>query len=507
MQKIFTSTQIKAIDRYTIENEPVTSFDLMERASRSLFVNITRLVSRDRQIMVFAGTGNNGGDGLAVARMLAEDSYRVAVFVINISSVRSPEWERNLSLLAEAGNVHLMVIDRVEDLPFIPADTVVIDALFGSGLTRSPEGLAAETIRLINDSDSLVIAVDVPSGLPGEDSSNFDRSAVVRARHTLVLEFPRLSFFFEENHCFTGRWTVVPIDLHPMAVARTDTPYLLADKASVAGLLRRRSKFDHKGNYGHALLVAGSSGKMGAAVLAARATLRTGAGLLTCHIPARGYDIIQTAVPEAMAQTDKSDLCISGILSPSLYDAIGAGPGIGTDTQTQEAVHNLLEITACPMVIDADALNILALNKKWLELLGPRIILTPHPGEFARLAGESSSGYQRMTMQLAFSARYKCIVVLKGAHTMVTTPEGRVFVNSTGNPGMATAGSGDVLTGIILGLLAQGCQPENAAVTGVFLHGLAGDIAASEKCQESMIASDITENIHSAYTKIRQEVL
>jgi NAD(P)H-hydrate epimerase len=384
---------------------------------------------------------------------------------------------------------------------------VVIDAIFGSGLTRQPEGLPADAIRAINDSDSLVISVDVPSGLPGEDCCGFDRSVIIRADYTLAIEFPRLSFFFAENHIHTGRWSVVPIGLHQAAIEGTDTPYLFSGINSVAPMLRRRTTFEHKGDFGHALLVAGSQGKIGAAILAGKAVLRSGAGLLTCHIPGMGAQAMHAALPEAMVSCERSDRVVSEIPDPSGFKAVGIGPGLGTEQATLLALENFLKKNRQRVVIDADAINLISANRKLLDKLPDSAVLTPHPGEFARLAGESSNGFERLRKQVAFSQKHNCVIVLKGAYTSVSTPEGKVFFNSTGNPGMATAGSGDVLTGVILGLLAQGYSPENAAVSGVFLHGLAGDIAADKNCMESMIASDITDNLHAAYTKIHEQLL
>ena len=272
----------------------------------------------------------------------------------------------------------------------------------------------------------------------------------------------------------------------------------------MAPLLKKRNQFDHKGNFGHGLLASGSSGKMGAAVLGAGAALRTGIGLITCHIPSCGSIIIQSSQPEAMVRLDKSEKNISEIGITDSFSAVGIGPGLGTEPESQKALYNLLSECKKPMIIDADALNILSLNKKWLSLLPPGTILTPHPKEFERLAGNTDSGFARLKRQIEFSEDHNCIVVLKGAHTSITTPERKVLFNSTGNPGMATAGCGDVLTGILLSLLAQGYTPENAAVVGVYLHGAAGDIAAKESCFESIIASDIINSIGKAFNKIRE---
>ncbi len=507
IMKIFTSEQIRQIDSYTITNEPVSPHELMERASLELYARITAIINRNNEIIVFAGTGNNGGDGLAVARMLITSGYRARTYIINISPKRSAEWESNLKQLENIGGTTVSMVNDSASLPVIPSGTVVIDAIFGSGLTRSPEGLAAEAIRTINASDSVVISLDVPSGLPGEDSKGFDRDAIVKATFTLAIQFPRLSFMFAENNSFTGEWSTVPIGLHPAAIARTETPWCLTDAASIAPLLRNRSRFQHKGDFGHALLAAGSYGKMGAAILAARAALRTGAGLLTCHVPLKGHQIMQIAVPEAMVETDPSELLVSEIVNPGRFDAIGTGPGLGCKPNAQKGLKKLMSEYSGPLVIDADAINILGMNRDWLRMMRPGTILTPHPKEFSRIAGESGNGYDRLMRQIYFSTEYQCIVVLKGAFTSVSLPDGRVFFNTSGNPGMATAGSGDVLTGVVLGLLAQKYSPEDAAIIGTYMHGLAGDIAAARKCEESLIASDITENIYAAYTKIREQLL
>jgi NAD(P)H-hydrate epimerase len=507
MLKIYNSLQIRKIDEYTITHEPISPYDLMERASGELFSRITRLINRNSDIMVFAGTGNNGGDGLAIARMLVDAGYQAFAYIINVSSGRTPEWETNYQRLQSFGGTRATMVNDKPSIPVITSGAVVIDAIFGSGLTRQPEGVAAEAIMAINNSDSTVISIDMPSGLPGEDCNGFERQFIVKADYTFVIEFPRLSFFFAENNSFVGNWKVVPIGLHPTAIAGTDTPFRYVDSGHVARLLRKRGKFDNKGNFGHALLVAGSQGKMGAAILAAKAVLRTGAGLLTCHIPSNGATALHAALPEAMIDYDSSETLISEIPDSTGFNAVAIGPGIGTDDMTINALGNFLSGFSHPLVIDADAINIIGLNRHLLKLIPPSAVLTPHPREFARLAGESDNGFARLQKQIAFSREYSCTVVLKGAHTSVSTPDGKVYFNSTGNPGMATAGSGDVLTGVILGLLSQGYAAENAAVAGVFLHGLAGDIAAGNSCMEALIASDITDNLHAAYTKIQEQLL
>jgi hydroxyethylthiazole kinase-like uncharacterized protein yjeF len=363
--------------------------------------------------------------------------------------------------------------------------------------------LAAELIRKINMSGAKIISIDIPSGLFGEDNSANNYENIVKADFTLSFQFPKLSFMFAENTHYAGNWEVLNIGLNSNIISSSFSPYVFIENTDIAPLLKTRSKFDHKGDFGHGLLVAGSLGKMGAAIMGAEAALRTGIGLITCHLPACGGIIVQSSLPESMVIIDKSENYISDIGKTDIYNAVGVGPGLGVEPDSQKALFSLLSECKKPMVIDADALNILSVNKEWLSLLPEGTILTPHPKEFERLAGKTDNSFDRLRRQVEFSKEYNCIVVLKGAHTSVTTPEGRVMFNSTGNPGMAKGGSGDVLTGIILSLLAQGYTPENAAVTGVYLHGLAGDIAANELSIESIIASDIINCIGKAFNRIR----
>ncbi len=501
--KIFRSDQIREIDEFTINNEPIASVELMERAAVQLLKWYTRNFDRSRRIIIFAGPGNNGGDGLALARLLSANRYNVEVFYVMTSGKTSEDWNTNFQRLEKETTVIVNTIDNIEKFPLISFDDVVIDAIFGTGLHRPAEGMADLVIKKINQIECTVVSIDIPSGLFGEDNSINNPEAIIRADFTLSFQFPRLSFMFAENDKYVGEWSILPIGLNRNAIRNTETPYSFLENAFVLSLLRKRKKFDHKGTYGHGLLIAGSYGKMGAAILGANAALRTGIGLVTCHIPACGTQVIQTALPEAMVQVDKDERIFSDLDNTEPFNAIGIGPGIGTDTLTQKALHKLLLYRNQPMVIDADAINILGMNKKWLSALPHQTIMTPHIKEFERIAGKTDNGFQRLEKQVEFAVKYNCCVVLKGACTSIATPEGRVFFNSTGNPGMATAGSGDVLTGMILSLLAQGYSPEHASVAGVFIHGLSGDIAAAKSGCESIIASDIIHNIGNAFLKIR----
>ncbi len=367
------------------------------------------------------------------------------------------------------------------------------------------EGLAAEIVQKINTHHNIVISIDIPSGLMGEDNSENIAENIIQANFTITFQFPKISFLFAENEKFVGGWEVLPIRLHPDGIAQTQSIYFYTEREDILQILKKRLRFGHKGTYGHALLIAGSFGKMGAAVLASKSCLRSGVGLLTTQIPHLGYPIIQTAVPEAMASVDQHDYTFTEFPELAQFSAIGVGPGIGLKSNTKKALCELLEKSQVPLVIDADALNILAENKTWLEKLPENSILTPHPGEFKRLVGASSNSYENIQKQLDFSKKHKVVVVLKGAFTSISTPDGKLYFNSTGNPGMATAGSGDVLTGIILGLLTQGIQPEKAAVAGVYIHGLAGDLATKEISEISLVAGDIIEFLGKAFLSIEPD--
>ena len=500
--KLFTCKQIAGIDQLTMKLEPISSIDLMERASFKIADWLVHHIDRSKQVYLFAGPGNNGGDALAVARMLAGSNFKCTVYLADFGRELKGDPAINWKRLKEQDKLILKRIDSEDSIPEISDETIVIDGLFGSGLNKPLDGLAKKIVQRINQSEATIISIDIPSGLFGEDNSNNDVSGIIKASHTLTFQFPKLSFLFPENAQFIGDWTVLPIGLHPEAINQTESDYHFLTKEFISGKIKKRGKFSHKGTYGHALLIAGSYGKMGASVLASRACLRSGTGLLTCHIPQLGYEIMQNSVPEAMISIDSSETVFSEVPDLSPFSAIGIGPGLDKKQETQQALKTLLLAKPEKMVIDADALNILSENQDWYSFLPESTILTPHPKEFERLTEPSADSYKRLQKQLQFSAKYKVIVVCKGAHSCITFPDGRTFFNSTGNPGMATAGSGDVLTGIILGLLAQNYSPEDATLLGVYLHGLAGDQAATELGEYSLIAGDIISHLGKAFLQL-----
>ena len=502
--KILKSSQIREVDSYTIQNEPIKSIDLMERAALTITNWISKRISLENGVKIFVGPGNNGGDGLAIARQLSVKNYKVQVYLLKISDKLSPDSEINLERLQTLQKVSVHEIYSKANFPELQKDDVIVDGLFGSGLTRKLEGLPKELVQHMNNSGCKIIAIDIPSGLFGENNDENDQNGIINADYSLSFQMPKLSFMFPDNFKNVGNWEVLPIGLNQEFINKQDSDFYLMDEDYVKSKIIIRDKFSHKGTYGHVLLVSGSYGKMGAAVLGAHASLRTGSGLVTVHIPKIGYQIIQTALPEAMISSDWSDVIISNVPNIENYTAIGVGPGIGTKKNTQKALEDLFEKTNCPMVIDADALNIISERQELLSKIPKNSILTPHPKEFERLVGKSEGNYQRMIMQKEFAQKYNVFVVLKGAHTSIACPDGDIYFNNTGNPGMATAGSGDVLTGMILSLLGQSYEPKLAAIIGVYLHGLSADLAVVNIGQEALIASDIIHNIGKAFLKLEK---
>lgn len=500
MQKVFSIAQIREADRYTINNEPIDSIDLMERAAGACYNWIMYNVEgiENATIAVLCGMGNNGGDGLALARMLAKVGVKVEVYVIALSDKGSSDFEINRQRLSQVAGIVLKYIYSVSDLELSYAVTVVVDAILGSGLSRPIEGELEAIIKKINTFDARKIAIDMPSGLFADKSSV--ANIVFNAHHTLTFQFPKLPFFFPENGQFVGKFHVLDIGLHTQYIAQTPTKMYYVVDMEVPSVFKHRSKFSHKGSFGYALLVAGGMGKVGAAIFAAKGCMYTGCGLTTVHLPASAVNCMQVAFPEAMVSIDCDDNVFASLPADmDRYTAAGVGPGLGTDEKSVSALKKFLVEWNKPLVLDADALNIVGMNKEeMLPLLPHYTIITPHVKEFKRWIGEWSDDFERLEKQKTLAKDYGIIVVLKGANTSICCPDGEVYFNSTGNPGMATGGSGDVLTGIITSLLAQGVNAKQAAIFGVYLHGMAGDIAASDVGMVSMTASDICDGIKKA---------
>lgn len=500
--KILSAEQTRQADQYTIANEPIKSIDLMERASRAFVTWFESNFSRDKKIYVFCGTGNNGGDGLAIARILTFRKWDVAAMTIKKTGKKSQDFTINYLKLAEVRKV--FNIEKKEDLTFdIQQDDILIDAIFGSGLTRVVKGIHANVIQKINNSGAQVISVDVPSGLFIDQPST--GKSIILADHVVSFQLPKLAFMLPENGAFVKSWSIADIGLNQDFIENQPAAYEYVDSEMAQGLLKNRSRFAHKTSFGKALIMAGSYGKMGAAVLCARACVRAGAGLVTANIPGCGYEIMQMSVPEVMTLPGFDRKILTDIQDVSQFDCIGIGPGIGKHIDTYEVIAQLLKAYHRPIVIDADAINIIADERSFMKQLPEGSILTPHPGEFKRMVGFWNDDFERLEQQIAISKEYKVYIVLKGANTSISTPEGKVFFNSTGNPGMATGGSGDVLTGIITALLGQAYSPEHAALLGVYLHGLAGDIAVEFLGEESLAAGDIIDYLPQAFTELKNK--
>ncbi len=486
MKKILNASQIRALDAYTIQHEPIASIDLMERASWAFVACLRKHFEHLPSFEIYCGLGNNGGDGLAIARLLHERGCKVKVWVVRHAKDVSIDFFENYKRLQA-----LMPIEELHDMQAWVApssDTLIVDALLGSGINRPVKGILQDLIHTLNLLPNTKIAIDIPSGLY-VDAPIEKQAVVLQAQLTISFQVPKLAFFLPENHEYVGEWEVVDIGLSEGYQAMLVSDYFYTAEVAI----KKRAKFTHKGTFGHALLLAGKKGSLGAAILAAKACLRSGVGLLTTYLPACGYEIMQTSVPEALCNTDTHTELLTELPDLSLYQAIGVGCGIGKAPATAQMLETLVKRAVCPLVLDADAINLLAEMPHLWSLLKPNTILTPHPKELQRLLGKWENDYERLRKTQDFCKKHKVIIVIKGMYTAVVSSEGKVYFNTTGNAGMATGGSGDVLTGMITALLAQGYTALEAAIVGVYKHGEAGDRVAQQRGQMALIASDLIE--------------
>ncbi|MRI00281.1 NAD(P)H-hydrate dehydratase [Kriegella sp. EG-1] len=494
--RIFSADQIYKADKFTIEKHGIKSDDLMERAALQIFNWFhMRMQGAPVKIHLFCGIGNNGGDGIALARHLLEHGYNIEVNVVNYSDKRSNDFLINLDRLKER-KLWPNFLDGNTPFPKIGVDDIIVDAIFGIGLNREPDRWVKNLIEYLNHSEAFIVAVDLPSGLFMNKMAE-SGEGIIRSNFILSFQAPKLIFFLPENAPYIENWQVLDIGLDQEFLTTTETDYELITKHELLAWYIPRKKYSHKGSYGHSLIVGGTHGKIGAMILTANACLQSGTGLLTAMVPNCGYIPMQTAVPEAMVLTDTEEKIISKIDYDITPTVIGIGTGIGQDPKTVKAFTNLLKDNTITLVIDADAINILASNKKLLKELPPQSILTPHDKELERLIGSWENDFDKLAKAKEFSKAYDCILVLKGAHTITIYKE-KGYINTTGNPGMATAGSGDVLTGVITAFVAQGYAPLRAAVFGVFLHGSAGDIGAEDRGYLALTAGKIIEYLGDA---------
>ncbi|WP_299990245.1 NAD(P)H-hydrate dehydratase [uncultured Pontibacter sp.] len=496
--KILSAQQTREADAQTISEEGIASEELMERAARAFTGWLENKFTPEHPVYIFCGPGNNGGDGLVAARLLHQRLYDVKLYLVNDGGQTSTDFQINLERLPHEVPPHQ--ISSKDDLPAIPDKACVIDALFGTGLSRPVTGLYADAINWLNKHSNCTVAIDVPSGLY-TDKQTPAEGAIVQADHTVSFELPKLAFFLPQHEQYVGEWHIVSIGLSPTYLAEAESNFHYVTQKEIQQLLKPRTKFSHKGTHGHALLLCGGYGKIGAAVLAARACLRSGVGLLTVQAPAIGYDVLQTAVPEAMLLPDSNRRHLSGLPETiEKFDAIGIGPGIGTERVTKTMLGQLLATSELPLVIDADAINLIASSDKLkVQLPKEKVIFTPHPKEFERLVCKSNNEYERLEELREFCRVYQCYMVLKGSHSAIATPEGDIYFNTSGNAGMATGGTGDVLTGILTALVAQGYTLKEACLLGVYLHGLAGDLAKGTVGEIAMIASDVIQHLPQAF--------
>lgn len=469
----------------------------MERAARACVGWISSHLGKQFSYVVFCGPGNNGGDGLAIARLLHENGFDVQVYLLT-NETGSPDFETNRKRFSGVATLHLVN----DGFPHLE-NVVVVDAIFGSGLNRPAQGIYLQAIKYINRHAYKTVSIDMPSGMRANQTSR--GNAVIQCDFLLTFQAYKLAFLLPENQPFIGEVYLLDIGLSAEFEQQESSEYRLIDSPMISQLYRRRKAFSHKGTYGSACLMAGSYGMMGAAVLSARACLRSGVGKLTCMVPEKGVEVMQISVPEAMTQVNGLEY-LQNAGKTSAYDSVGIGPGIGRHAGHASLLKDIFRESRAPLVLDADALNAMAGNPEILQLLPAGSILTPHPKEFERLFGSSASDFERMQKAAECAREYKIHIVLKGHHTFITSGDTPGYFNSSGNPGMATAGAGDVLTGILTSLLAQKYKPLEACLLGVYLHGRAGDFAAAKHSQESMIAGDIVECLADAFLELSQAV-
>jgi hydroxyethylthiazole kinase-like uncharacterized protein yjeF len=498
--KIFTASQIKALDQFTMQEQGIGSAELMQRAAGKCFQWLSRHYSADTAVLVVCGMGNNGGDGLALTRLLLQEGFSAKAVVLKHRETFSDDASHNLTLLHHTDADSIQILEEGEFISGIPDDVLIVDALFGSGLNRALEGWVAQFIDEINEWPNEVLAIDLPSGLPS-DMLPAKHATIVQANHTISFQLFKRSFLHPEAASYTGRIHLLDIGLSKKFETATHTQYHTIDAATIKELYKPRNEFGHKGTFGKAQLIGGSYGKIGAIALSTQAALRTGAGLVFTAAPACGNLVLQSIAPEAMF-IKSGENHIEAIVVEKGMDAIGIGPSMGQEDATIKALLQFIEDNDVPLVIDADALNIISNKKEVLHKLRPDTILTPHPKEFERLFGQAADSMLQVEIGRAKAMKHNICIILKGHHTAVLTPSGECWYNTTGNSGMATGGSGDVLTGILTSLRAQGYAAKDAAIMGVYLHGMAGDLAAQALSKEAMLAGDIISHLGKAFGKL-----
>lgn len=500
--KIFTAEKIRQADEFTIKNEPISSFFLMERAATSCANWIFKNCKNHTKFAVFCGSGNNGGDGLAIARMLYLKGFDVEVFVDINRLEFSSDAQQNFNLVKEISGISVRDFKEAINDEFCN-QTIIIDAIFGTGLTRKLEGFYVDLITFLNSTKNPKIAIDVPSGLFLDEFLQ-ENQVVFKANYTLSFQFWKRSFLHPETGVFTGKVIILDIQLDSNFIENTQSDYFVIDEEVILEIFKPRNQYSHKGNYGKVVIVGGSYGKIGAAVLATQSALKTGSGLTFTIAPNFANTILQIACPEAMFVSGGENFV--NFIEFDNEKTYGIGPGLGTEKETGKAIIEFLKKTSKPLVLDADALNLIAKSEENLNYIPKKSIITPHPKEFERLFGKTNNSFERLDLAKKKATQYDIFIVLKDHHTQVVTPKGLVFYNITGNSGLAKGGSGDILTGIITSLLAQNYSPKDACLLGVWLHGKAADFAAEKFSEEAMLPTDVINELGNVFLKINKKV-
>ena len=505
--KIYTALEMKELEAYAMEHEPIQSIDLMERAAKAIFDEIVQIKNTSSPVKVFAGSHNNGGDALAVSRLLSQADYNVEVFLFNPYGQLTPECETNKNRLVQScPDVIFHEISRKFDLPNLTDKDLVIDGLFGIGIKDPLSGSFALLVKFINNSPATVVSIDIPSGLMCEDNTLAFSSQIIKADYTLSIQGVKPAFLMADCQPYIGKCKILDIGMEYEQAPEFDSHYTLDNEEEMCKLLKPRDPFGNKGTFGHGLLISGSYGMAGASIISAKAAMKSGLGKLTIHTPYANNTILQASVPEAIIHHDNDKFFFTDAERTENFKALAIGPGIGTKQETATAFIEQVTHTACPIVIDADGLNILAAHKGWLQQISKDTILTPHPVEFERLFGTSMNCFDMLNLAREEASHLQVYIVLKGHYTAICCPGGHVFFNTTGNSGLATAGTGDALTGILLSLLAQGYTPEEACRLGCYLHGLAGDLSAQELTEEGMTVMDLIKQIPYAIKQLKDAI-
>lgn len=501
--KIFSSDDIAAIERRTLEADGISLTELLTRAAEGVAGEISSRWRPTRRMAVFAGPGANGAVALIAARMLYGQGYRPDVFLFNIGGNRLSAECRTCrdALMAIPEVAFTEVIDNFNP-PEINTQWLVVDGIFGRELREQLTGGFVSLVRYINESRATVIAIDIPTGLFSDWNPGAVNRNIIHAALTLAIGFPHIAFFMADNAELVGEWRVLDVGYSSEAMRSTPTKYHIVEESDVRRLLRHRSEFSSKADYGDALIIGGTYGMMGAVVMAAKGALRAGAGKVSVLAPRCGFAVVQSAVPEAMFIPDKHDIVLSGVQLPRQFSAVGVGPGLGSHEMTVNGLDNFFKTYDKPLVIDADALNCIAKRRDMLNHIPVLSVLTPHAGEFDRIFDSHATAESRLLKAVEVAANYNILILLKGRYTALVRPDGKIYFNLSGNPGMATPGSGDVLTGVLTALMAQNYKPEVASIMAAFIHGVAGDIAAEVQGEYGVTAGDIAANVGKAIRRI-----